>query len=1036
METRTQGFKKTLLATSISSVLLAPAFAQAQSEPMLEEIVVTGVYASQLNAVSTKRDAASVVDAISAEDIGKLPDVTIADSLQRIPGIQVERTAGEGGPVQIRGLANVATSMNGETFLSATTIDTSGADFGDLPSQLFSGADVYKSPLATLNTLGISGTVDLQTHRPFDLDQGWTASISAEADRGSISKETDPTLSGLIGWNNDKVGLLISAVTTEKNLATDYNGYFDTSENGGIGAANSNYTWSTPPVNADVYHVVPQGFAAFHKAEERHRDGLNVSFQVELMDGVELVADHFYSQQERWNRRAGMSHNNRWQTFSDYAFAQDGALQRDRFTYDGNEWGAVNAFDALPYRLQSFTQVNYNNEESNNSNVELNFDLDGPLTGQVRLTRASADASMRHSYIEGDLMSIDQAYDASGQLLPGGQQPTLVTGPGGMLTAEQCQNLEAIENSPVGEFGGCFAQFSPDSITSRDFLIGYDASGKHPVFTGFDQPVDGGLGAGATVADYMANASSYHVGAMSSENNYDNSATMNTFSTRWNYEFEDTPFITSVDFGLRQSERKVDREEFSYFARNAITGCEAQWKAVDQFGGNESCDPDARQGELLFDSNGNPVLNMDPESDDFGEQLTANYTFLPPMNLGTGFETITIDDYGPVSGIPGVIAVDPRSMDDALAFQTRYTGEQVRYSQPGSSYSVGLDEFSYFVQANFELADVITGNLGVKVIETDLTVVQNVVGGQRPSSGVSYDQGDQVTQRSYTDVLPSLNVAWEATDNLIFRLGYGETMQPLDLLTWGGAKSVGRVFNEECQCMRVANGTLNGNPDLDPTRAKNYDLSGEWYLGNASVLSAALFRIEIDSFIQTDTLMINEPDADGIFRGPHPFSAPVQGSGGEVQGVELAAKVAFSDLTDGFLSNFGFDVNYTLSDSSQDRVGIEGRELPFPNNSEDTYNVVGWFENEFLSARLAYNWRSARLMSVGGSAIGLQNLYQDDYGQLDLNVTWDVTDELALYLNGANITEEFQQTYLEFSDQKAFQNIYEARWSVGARYTF
>src|SRR5690606_23139503 len=118
-------------------------------ENMVEEVVVTGVYASQQNAVNTKRNAASVVDAISAEDIGKLPDVTIADSLQRIPGIQVERTAGEGGPVQIRGLSNVATSLNGETFLSATTIDSSGADFGDLPSQLFSGADVYKSPIAT-----------------------------------------------------------------------------------------------------------------------------------------------------------------------------------------------------------------------------------------------------------------------------------------------------------------------------------------------------------------------------------------------------------------------------------------------------------------------------------------------------------------------------------------------------------------------------------------------------------------------------------------------------------------------------------------------------------------------------------------------------------------------------------------------------------------------------------------------------------------------------------------------------------------------
>ena len=107
MKTKKSTFRRKLLASSVSSCLLASVCVQAQDEDLLEEVVVTGVYASQLNAVNTKRDAASVVDAISAEDIGKLPDVTIADSLQRIPGIQVERTAGEGGPVQIRGLGNV-----------------------------------------------------------------------------------------------------------------------------------------------------------------------------------------------------------------------------------------------------------------------------------------------------------------------------------------------------------------------------------------------------------------------------------------------------------------------------------------------------------------------------------------------------------------------------------------------------------------------------------------------------------------------------------------------------------------------------------------------------------------------------------------------------------------------------------------------------------------------------------------------------------------------------------------------------------------
>lgn len=75
-------------------------------------------------------------------------------------------------------------------------------------------------------------------------------------------------------------------------------------------------------------------------------------------------------------------------------------------------------------------------------------------------------------------------------------------------------------------------------------------------------------------------------------------------------------------------------------------------------------------------------------------------------------------------------------------------------------------------------------------------------------------------------------------------------------------------------------------------------------------------------------------------------------------------------------------------------------------------------------------------MTIGNQATGFQSLYQDDYGQLDLNITVNITDEISMYLNGSNITEEFQQTYLEFEDQKAFQNRYEARWALGVRAAF
>ena len=146
--------------------------AQQEADAAPTDIVVTGIRASQQRAVTLKRDAISVQDSISAEDIGKLPDVTISDSLQRIPGVQIRRDAGEGSSINIRGLPEVTTLLNGEQYLGANSINSVQPNFNDVPSQLFAGADVIKSSTADLLNAGVTGTVNLRTRRPFDLKAG------------------------------------------------------------------------------------------------------------------------------------------------------------------------------------------------------------------------------------------------------------------------------------------------------------------------------------------------------------------------------------------------------------------------------------------------------------------------------------------------------------------------------------------------------------------------------------------------------------------------------------------------------------------------------------------------------------------------------------------------------------------------------------------------------------------------------------------------------------------------------------------------
>jgi len=1015
-------FTKSKVATSLSFILGATALPAISAEAVnnqateqeIEVIQVSGIRGSSKASINTKRFASSQVDGISAEDIGKLPDVTITDSLQRISGVQIERVAGEGGPVQIRGLPQIDTTMNGEVFLSATTIDSSGADLGDLPAQLFSGVDVYKSATSTNTAAGIAGSIDLKTRRPFQLEPGFTFSGGAEVTQGSISDQNDPLLNGLVGYNADKWGIVISAVTSEVNLATDYNGHNDTSENGGIGWTKNNFAWGDPGDGSTTRNIVPHGFTAFNKTEERKRDALQLSFQADLGDGFEFTAEYFYTQQDRFNARRGFNHNNRWQNFNNYGFAT--GMTGDTFTDgDGNAWQGANAFAMNPYRMQTFTQANVNEENSQNFNLELNFDNGGALTGQVRATTARATAKMRHAYGEGDILSIDQG--------------TLVTGPGWLTPAEYCNNGEEI----IGDQGGCNGTYS-QGIEDDSFLITHDASGEYPVFGGFDQMVDGGKGV-MSVADYMADLDSYHIGAFSSEGNTDDKSEISTFSTKWNYEFDDG-FITSVDFGLRLSQRTVDHDQFTYTS-DFGGGCDiAQWKAVDQqYNGAPEVldDPATEESEA---SPAGPCFEVEGTGEHVDGVWTP-YTLLNPTRLDEYTSVSWQTNFGNVGGIPGMWSIDPSNFRDPRAFHEKTFGNVARTENGGATYDVGLDEITYFVQANFEWED-LTGNFGMKVVESDLTVKQNLVGPNLPHSGLGPDIGDVITERSYTDYLPSLNLTYSLTNDVVLRAAWSKNMQALNMDQWGAGKTVGTTFDNSCGCMRVKNGTLNGNPELDPWRSENFSLTAEWYTGDASMAYIATYGIDIESFTEEDTIMIDEPDSDGVSRGPHPFTANVQGNGGDVTGYEVGAKVAISDFlgTDSIFANFGVDANYTFSESSQDAKDIRGDDLPFVGMSEDTYNFVLWYENETFSARMAYNARSPRLMTAGNGDTGNQALYQDDYAQLDVNVTYNWDENISLYINGSNITEEYQQAYVEFSEQKAFQNIYEARWTLGARVIF
>ena len=204
-----------------------------------------GYVQSQIRAIEVKRLAPSIQDSISAESIGQLPDVTITDALQRITGVQINRDAGVGTSVDVRGLPQVGTMLNGEVFITPDQIDSQQPDFTTLPATLFNQVDVIKSPTASQTASGISGALDLHTYRPWDLPSGFTYNYSADGERGSTTRKTGPEASGLVSFNDDgRWGLLV------------HGDFSDTTRFGTAGAANSG---ANSTESLDQYGVIFHG---------------------------------------------------------------------------------------------------------------------------------------------------------------------------------------------------------------------------------------------------------------------------------------------------------------------------------------------------------------------------------------------------------------------------------------------------------------------------------------------------------------------------------------------------------------------------------------------------------------------------------------------------------------------------------------------------------------------------------------------------------------------------------------------------------
>jgi len=339
-----------------------------------------------------------------------------------------------------------------------------------------------------------------------------------------------------------------------------------------------------------------------------------------------------------------------------------------------------------------------------------------------------------------------------------------------------------------------------------------------------------------------------------------------------------------------------------------------------------------------------------------------------------------------------------------------------------NSFTVEEQTDSAFVQLEFAFGDrlPIRGNVGVRSFETD----QN-------STGISsLAAGTISADFQYSDTLPSLNMVFELTDELLLRFGYAEVINRpgMQLLRPVATVSVAG-----------SNRTVTGNnPGLGPTLADTYDLSAEWYFAEESVLALALFQKDIGSFVQTivqnvpytDTGLPLQQAIDACNGSPSGYgpncnenlpwnvNAPGNSPGGDLKGYELSYQQPFS-FFDGFASNFGLMANYTYVDADIDYLGVVGGvttivrpDEPLVNLSKNMANLTFYFENDKLGARISFAERDDYLTSVPGRN-GTYEERTEGTSNIDFSANYNFNDNLKLTFEGLNLTDESENQRLD-----------------------
>lgn len=1023
-----------IVLSMLGTGVVSPVSAQ-DEEADVDTVVVTGMRRSLQSAQQIKRNADTIVDSITEADIGSFPDKSVAEALQRVAGITVNRFAAptdtahfsaEPSGVIVRGLQQVRSEFNGRDTFSANS--SRGLSWGDVSPELMSGVDTYKNQTAELIEGGIAGTVNLRTRVPFD-QSGQLIAISANANWGDLSKEITPEASAL------------------------YSNRWET----GIGELGflANYAYSnvkTRSGGAQLYRM------------NRFRD---VYF-----DGLAYIpASLAYRENDYDRTRHGVAMAAQWRDNSDRLLF---TAQFNRSQYD-NAWEeyVVSATMAdLSFGQSVFFEVGPGNPAAPQ-----------PLAGTPDFTFDS------NGLFQSGVMTQDIGWWGADD---GSETHLIAANASGMHLVNACYGWNDCEPARRGGDMGTATRSNNNRNVTRDLGFNLKWTPSDDLRFNFDfQKVD------AKVSNYdievgmnsYANAAvdlsgkyptlalsdplnvNLSPGELANPNNYRHHFIMDhvekskgdEIAVRGDVEWEvGSSWLHSVKMGMRYA----DRDQVVRWSTYNWSNVANTWAQNACYYNVDSHAPGDCNGQAFL---GYPMGAYEVRSfaSPFGGALLSPQDFVffnmglmqDQQAMARAFSAAALGFSGDVGW--NAICSNRGSRVDEIPGSCFKPAEIADVSEASKA---GYIQFNYGGPDALLFGVPVSGNIGVRYVETtvvssggiaharipaqDLVCepndpgpgqppppVPNTVGCYLSADDIAFASGGDDLDSSrarHKNWLPSFNMKLDLSDEWVFRFAASRAMSRPDIGNLrnylGVSQRLPSVMNaNDPLWVKDSNGDIVGanvfysasaqNPRLKPVLATQFDVSLEWYFAEVGSLSFALFHKTFDDYIQFDTFYRNVTN-NGVTRQVE-VRGPLNGEGASIRGFE-AAYISFFDFLPDPFDGFGVQANYTFIDNrgitnpnisntgddpstgddgfAPDRVSVNALE----GLSKHAYNVIGMYEKGGVAVRLAYNWRSKYMVTAVDCCVALP-IWNQAAGFLDGSVRYRVSDNVEVSFSGSNL---------------------------------